>query len=148
MLSILVPRKILHNTARLFSTKLNFDRQTIVDCEGYWATSSDPTRDIYRDRYPFPKSNPQMWPTQEQFMSKLSALEADIHSKKVTNIKTMYFKGVSHSRFDDSRLGCSEYRDQKNSVAWTDAFLNHYVKKYNVKPSKQFYDYVMLRASR
>lgn len=40
-------------------------------------------------------------------------------------------------------LGDSEYKDTVNNVRWTDALGWYYIGKFNVKPSREFYRYVM-----
>lgn len=44
------------------------------------------------------------------------------------------------SRIDGTRVGSAEF--QNEDWWWPDGFASHYVKKYRVKPSNQFLEYI------
>lgn len=51
-------------------------------------------------------------------------------------------RGVAWSRINENAMaGNSEFRTPLG-VCWTDAFLSHYVEKYNVRPSRSFEEFV------
>ena len=127
------------------SEVLTFDRQKMVfdgywkKVEGYWADNQDPAKDSYKGKYPFPQKHAHPWPTQEEFLRKLSVLES--------KAKVIGYRGLSPSRFEDLHVGSREYQYKAHWVGklicWPEAFGPYYVEKFNVKPSKEFYDWVM-----
>ncbi len=140
---------------------LNDDNYGKFKVEGYWASDEDPSKDSYKGKYPFPKANPKPWPTQKEFLERLERLteKAKLEKAKSVALGTQYdnnwsgysvinWRGVSISRFEPSKYVGSQdyvYKDPKTGeeIYWTEAFGPYYVKKFNVKPSKEFYDWVM-----
>lgn len=129
-----------------------FDRQTMsklkkgisgyhenILVEGYWATSPFIEQDMYHGKYPFPISHKQPWPGKQKFFEKLVLIEAS------NKVELICMRGVAPSRLESSFVGNCEfhYKDDHHTIIWTDAFNSHYVAKYNVKPSREFYDFVM-----
>lgn len=116
------------------------DHEEPARVEGYWASPGsqfDISKDRYQGRYPFPKANAEPWPTQKVFLQRLARIE-----RKVSQIAN---RGCSPSRFEDGFLGNIEYQDTSRDprVCWTEDFGPYYVKGFNVKPSREFYEYVM-----
>lgn len=131
-----------------------FDRDRMVGdngnlIEGYWALYGIPncavgriepsSKDFYDGKYPIVKANPEPMPRQEEFLERLKAIEQSA-------MQTAY-GGVSPSRFEDIHVGNTEYSivDQKTGkqVCWPQAFGPYYVRNFNVRPSEEFYNFVM-----
>lgn len=130
-----------------------FDREKMVeDIEGYWATHPDPALDDYKGKYPFPKKNPKPWPTQEEFLKKLESIETLAQSifwaEYTPQIGYNTYRGASPSRFEKGvYVGCRKFRainpHTGQTVSWPEGFGSYYVAKFNVMPSKEFYDFIM-----
>ncbi len=112
--------------------------------EGYWASSANLEDDFYHGAYPFPIAHELSWPGQQQFLAKLAQLE------KSNNVEKKLIRGFTFSRlgyegWDGNLYSCSEYwyKDGSRSIVWTDAFGPFYVAQRNVKPSREFYNFVM-----
>jgi hypothetical protein len=54
-----------------------------------------------------------------------------------------FYKGLSISRIDGTYVGSSEYEDTEAGIIWPQGYSTHYIGKYNVIPSREFYLYVM-----
>lgn len=138
--------------------QLIFDQQKMIvemgwKIEGYWASSSHPERDTYKGKYPFPKANEAPWPGQQAFIDKLKQIEklfeylgslktADLYKFSLSGFNLS--RGSAPSRLDpEEDAGHGEYFDGIEKVRWTFGFGSHYVQKFNVKPSQEFYEYVM-----
>jgi len=93
--------------------------------EGYWHSKYEP-------RFPMPEKD------------ELSQEEADkiyeLILKKEAITNKVQFRGYSMSRIDNTIVGSAEYRNE--DWWWPDGFASHYVKKYRVKPSTQFLQYI------
>lgn len=116
--------------------------------EGYWASSENPAKDQYQGLYPFPQKSNEPWAGKEAFVAKLAEIESnvlnsDYGTKNKYGIEPFRYRGPSFSRIDGSIVGCAEFYDAKEKITWPQGYREHYVEKYNVKPSKEFYDYVM-----
>ncbi len=132
--------------------KLVFDRTKMLHekgewkIEGYWKqrnfsktlNSKDAFVKSQYDEYKchIPVKHPTLWPGKEEFVEKLQKLQ------KVVNMTG--YDGQSYSRFEkDKTLGSREYADYEAMIMWPGDYLEHYIEKHNVLPSKEFYDYVM-----
>ena len=136
-----------------------FDRETYTDAEGYWASSEDSAHDQYKGKYPFPKTHAQEWSGKHVFLEKLATIESTSKDFNFFDpeIKTGVYKfaarGCALSRLESNvELGNGEFqyliKESKEAkietvAAWTDVFGSYYVRKFNVKPSRAFYDFVM-----
>jgi len=56
--------------------QITFDREKIIDVEGFWADSEDKDKDSYKGQYPFPKGNVQPLPALKPFIAKLKRIQA------------------------------------------------------------------------
>lgn len=132
-----------------------FDRERMVHegdgaaVEGYWALYSNPgyiggpikkgSKDFYEGKYPEVKANPEPMPNQDEFLARLSNIEKSAFKQR--------FLGVSPSRFEDIHVGNTEYsiNDPKTGtwITWPESFGPYYVRRFNVRPSREFYDFVM-----
>lgn len=112
--------------------------------EGYWASSPYPERDKYRGKYPFPIPHENPWPGQQQFLKKLAQLESSDKVEKST-MRGWAPSRLGYEGWDDHEYGSCEYwyKNDSRHIGWTDAFGPFYVAKRNVKPSHEFYDFVM-----
>ena len=93
--------------------------------EGYWYSRFQP-------RFPMPEKDEL---TQEE-ADKIYSL---ILEKERITPKVQYM-GPSISRIDGTMVGSAEF--QNEDWWWPDGFASHYVKKYRVKPSDQFLEYI------
>jgi hypothetical protein len=131
---------------------ISFDRETIIEAEGYWALSENQDEDFYKGKYPFPQKNEHPWHGQEVFLQKLEMIEKQaqyysFHSKDDnTGVRRLCYRGDSPSRFEpDVLCGSSEfiYKDSNDKkIKWTVALRYYYVAKFNVKPSREFYQFI------
>ncbi len=135
-----IPKTIVKSVPK---PAFDFDRDEVIDAEGYWALSVDPKKDIYKGKYPFPKANAKPWAGKEEFLKKLEKIEAFASRDENAKIRINVFRGPAMSRLDSGIVGCTEYVDTVNSMKWTEGFGSHYIGKHNVKPSREFYEYVM-----
>jgi hypothetical protein len=120
--------------------------------EGYWRDQELNDQSFQKD-FPWPKIHETPWTGKQEFLDKLAKMEKlaneniyDYETDRYKKPNSLYCKGYrghSISRIDQSGLGSHEFVDPKKNIVWTDALRRHYVGKYNVIPSKEFYDYVM-----
>jgi len=138
---------------------LTFDREKIIDVEGYWAYSADPAQDDYKGKYPFPIPHKKPWLSKDDFVKKLRKIQGEALTKTIPQyleakrnnfeffprIIYVSYRGHAPSRLEPgvNTEGGGEYIDTNNNISWTVAFLPYYVEKFNVKPSREFYHYVM-----
>ncbi len=126
--------------------------------EGYWTTIKLVFNDKGRwvdskidpnCKYPFPKPHKNPWPTQKEFLTKLYKIEScagDGNSNSSSRSRVLCFrmKGLSPSRLEPRKnVSGNEYCDTHENISWPAGFSWYYVAKFNVKPSREFYDYVM-----
>lgn len=126
--------------AQDYESAIQFDREHVTGVEGYWATHQDPAQDRYRGQYPWPKSNPTPWASQGEFIARLKKIE------RHPAIEINQYRGLSPSRLKPNcNAGSQEYCDPNHvpPMKWTQGFGPHYVELFNVKPSREFYKYVM-----
>lgn len=93
--------------------------------EGYWYSKYEP-------KYPKPVVNAL---TQDQ-----ANQIADLIKKKQRGASRKQYRGFSTSRVDKSVVGSAEF--SRNGWVWPDGFGEHYVRKYRVKPSSEFLDFI------
>jgi hypothetical protein len=58
----------------------------------------------------------------------------------------MHMKGWASSRLEpDVQVGTAEYHDNTTgtTIIWPQGYAHHYIAKFNVKPSREFYRFVM-----
>jgi len=119
-----------------------FPRPFIVQCEGYFRTKENEGR--AGQRLPWPRSDRKNWPSKahkNEWMEKLAAIQDATH--------VVSYRGMSWSRLEDGTLlGNKEYvsedlNQEGQAICWTQDLLDHYVGKYDVVPSEEFYNWVM-----
>ena len=82
------------------------------------------------------------WPGQQEFVVKLAAIERE------PSIRRESYRGYAPSRLEFRHgravdLGNSEFVDPATRITWIDAMGRHYIGKFNVIPSREFYYFVM-----
>uniref|UniRef100_A0A7S1QA16 Uncharacterized protein n=1 Tax=Neobodo designis TaxID=312471 RepID=A0A7S1QA16_NEODS len=134
------------------------DRIPKFACEGYWR-DSESVADTDPDApapLPFPAARPLPFCGQHLWAKRLAYLEArarealsDGHSTNV-GIAIARTRGLSPSRLTGELLGNLEFTDTTTAgarsgepVCWTGDFREHYVGRFNVAPSREFYHYVL-----
>ena len=131
-------RERVHQAEDLFQTLFPQENKTQrvpakqkLHCEGDWGS---------------PIAEPSPWPSQEEFEEKLARLEDLAQEGNIPGLEFRRLRGVSESKLDPSEiLKRNEYHDLVHNFCWTSSFLPHYVHKFNVRPSREFYEYVMSR---
>ena len=103
---------------------------------GYWAFSSDPERDIYKElNLAWPEDYIDLdWDVEERNRI------AD-HLKKGGKV-ALYYCGYADCRICGEKLGCSERYD--GTYLWPDGF-DHYLVEHGVKPPEQFIKHVLTK---
>lgn len=137
--------------------------------EGYWATNRDPALDenrgYYTNRLPFPHHHDNPWPGEDDFLKKLLAVEQAFEEfdKKHRYNDQRRFKLHGGRAYSPSRLefgadgkgihvGCAEYQDlgfqvpngsSVVAILWPKGYSTHYLRDHHVRPSLEFYLYIM-----
>jgi hypothetical protein len=110
--------------------------------EGYWHSTAPAAE--HADNLPTPVAHERPFAEQSEFVRRLRAIEAQAGAEGGTSsIRRMVYDGASVSRMTGRRLSGAEYHDRKAQIAWPADFLPHYVEQYHVRPSREFFDYVM-----
>ena len=100
--------------------------------EGYWAMDK---KDKSR---PFPQKFKGTWEDKDTFCDKVHSIEEKLEADQ------MFYRGMSESRLEPGEMvGSGEHRDLVNGVLWPEGYAEHYIRKHNVLPSEEFYEYVM-----
>lgn len=128
---------------------IQFDREEMNEdkdykVEGYWASDEDKSKDFYGGKYPWPQKN-RPWKGRREFIEKLDQMEFRCALGDEKNFRWTYCGGPTQSRLISSPrfLGEGEFKDSLFCIKWPDSFLSHYVEQCNVKPSREFYRFVM-----
>lgn len=129
--------------------KIEFDRDNFVYvkhegfCEGHWASDINPEEDSYRGIFPFPKAYKEPWIGKDEFLKKLYQIEASA-GKSDSVIQVIHCKGMSPSRLKPNcSVSNKTYVDSQKKINWPDGYSWHYIKEFNVKPSREFFRYAM-----
>lgn len=126
---------------------LTFDREYMtteesgIKVEGVWA-DKQPETSISQGRYPFPQPHVHPWPTQAEFLQALELLSKD-ESTMRTRIKALIPHCLKPGTYEDIDVYLYKDPKTKNLIQWTGSFGSQYVQEFNVKPSKEFYLWVM-----
>jgi len=146
------------------ASKIDFPRQQINQCEGYFR----PSADDHKSNLPFPKAQEEPFCGQHEWVLRAQAIQE--YADKIAagglgsisaSLQVHSFRGLSHSRLDATILGNKEYVDTSMCstqapneetgdcvyVCWTGDFIGHYVGDHNVVPSREFYNYIRKRYS-
>jgi methionine aminopeptidase len=126
--------------------------------EGYWSSKEDSTKNY------FPIISKQKWKDKNKFVNMVKLIEQNIedeHENKPEKLKykgnyVKSYRGVSNSRIDDSYVGNSEYffkladtkkksksKSESKYMIWPSRYVEHYIEKYNVMPTKRFYNFII-----
>ncbi len=148
---IFISQRKEQQTMGVFQSSLTFDREKIstdggVKYEGYWASKEDKA-----SPFPFPVGSDTPWPGKEEFLTKLRA--------KQEKAEVISYRGYSHCRlvgkngcapepgynFVVKNNGASEYKmvtANGDVIHWPEGY-EHYIEVHNVKPSREFYNFIM-----
>ncbi len=122
------------------NNNIAFEHKYIIDAEGYWGTDVQIDLDVYKGKYPYPLANLEPWPTEKEFLHRLVLIE------RHPLVEIINYRGFSPSRFELGKtVGNKEYvyKSDAKEIRWTEALRPYYIEKFHVKPSKEFYDFVM-----
>lgn len=131
-------------------------------CEGYWGPlTGSPVKaadGAAAPVFPMPVKNVEPFCGQADFVAALRELESlarDDEDSGTAPIKIRLFRGLSSSRIDGALLGNQEFADHswcadpphatsdcRMFMCWTGDLRSHYIEKYNIVPSREFYSYV------
>ena len=134
--------------------KIPFPKYNYRPCEGQWIKDR-------KSIMPVPHKQP--WPLESQFLTRLWKIQEQINDterererkyavfKNLNNeepikspIEFKFGTGKEESKLDPKdKWEKGEYYDSKNNICWDNGFSTHYVERYNVVPSKEFFRYVM-----
>lgn len=115
--------------------------------EGYWADIESKDRNSY-----MPVISKKTWNDKNMFLQALDRIEKSMPYRRGSDKESREFylhgyRGTSKSRIDGSTLGAAEFRDETQNIMWPDGYAAHYIAKYNVMPTKRFFDYVVYRSN-
>lgn len=129
---------------------MQFDRENLAllqngwKGEGFWRTpdwvkeksSHKSFYEKHDEGLHIPFKHDSEWSGKSEFVNKLRKIQK--------NVTQLCANGLSPSRFEkDKYLGSLEFRDSKAHIAWPGDYLEYYIEKHNVKPSREFYNYVL-----
>jgi hypothetical protein len=128
--------------------QMSRDAETGRRSEGFWASSQNPDEDQYKGAYPWPVPHSHPFKGETVFLDKLRAMQtlADrrARSRPDSGLTVSGSRGFAPSRLESSvKLGNETYVDIDANIEWTDALLNYYIGRYHVRPTREFYDYVL-----
>eukprot|EP00668_Euglena_longa_P018637 GGOE01023228.1.p1 GENE.GGOE01023228.1~~GGOE01023228.1.p1 ORF type:complete len:183 (+),score=58.57 GGOE01023228.1:34-549(+) len=111
---------------------MGLNPETHLLVEGYWGfDKSDKS-------WPWPHPFKGDWEDKEKFCNKLQGIEGKLEADMVS------YRGLAESRLEEGEMvGAGEYVDHVNGVSWPEGFGEHYIRKHNVLPSEEFFDYVL-----
>ena len=100
--------------------------------EGYWWSANDPKYAAY----PWPEARNKAWDGQLDLLAALKRLEED-------DAQEEFYRGFSTCRLCGVGCGSSEFTltDKRFTWRWPSGLI-HYIDKHNVKPSKDFRNFV------
>lgn len=112
----------------------------LTGSEGFWV-------DKGKNKY-MPVVSKRVWKDKKLFLDAVEALEKQIISFGSSShlYKRIRYKGLASSRLEkDVYVGNAEYYDNSKGIVWPSGFADYYIGKWNVMPTKRFYEYVMYR---
>jgi hypothetical protein len=116
-------------------------RPSPFDEEGQWSSKGE--RGRTKGYYPVPSKLD--WKDKEKFVKAVLEMERFMWNKRVSPFR-MVFRGILPSMLEKGVvLGISTFVDDDQDMRWRGAHVHHYIGKWNVMPTKRFYDYVMYR---
>ena len=93
-----------------------------------------------------PKTYPIKWASQDEFVSKLKKIQALSLLQECVSSSLTYHHFSKNNKCIFGSNKCNlpggDFTDYTEGICWRESFL-HYVESHNVKPSKEFYNYVM-----
>ncbi len=106
-----------------------FMKPTPLSCEGYWS-------DEYK-----PKKSIKKWKDKENFIQLVEKIETHANLNQHSLSQTAYL-GKAYSRIDHSTLSSGEFVDSEKKICWPKEYVKHYIGKYNVMPTRRFFEYI------
>jgi hypothetical protein len=152
--------------------KIQFERDVVANCEGYWrdrAALPASRKGEGLEPLPFPVKQPVPFCGERAWLKRLKYIEARVKEEEEkdataptplsefnfegvptapTGVTRQRQRGLSTSRIDGSFLGNTEYSEEAEGgrrMCWTGDLAAHYVEKYHVVPSYDFYTYVIVK---
>jgi hypothetical protein len=116
-----------------FGAPPEFMPDAIYDCEGYWDHDD---YDDYEKKYQPIISN-KVWNGKAEWIRKAKLVEEQT--------PFIGYRGMSPSRIDGTFVGSQEFFDTINRICWPQNYVQHYIEKYNVMPTRRFYAYINKR---
>jgi hypothetical protein len=116
-----------------------------VRFEGFWASSEDPMKDEYKGVYPWPVKHTRAFSGEAEFLEKLRRIEAAAREAGYQGTVLRYSKsrGYAPSRFTGKDVGSGTYTDVAANIEWPEGYSSYYVEQNHVRPSLEFWSYVM-----
>jgi hypothetical protein len=97
----------------------------MIKIEGYWYSKYEP-------KYPSPVANDEPWEGKAEFLEKLT--------QKESRTPVDRYKGWSNCRLCNKNNGSTEFKT--SNWRWPEGY-KHYIEDHNVKPSDEFYQFIM-----
>lgn len=108
---------------------------------GYWSPKDSKDANAY-----LPIVSKKVWKDKGKFLDAVSKLEDDILHPPTDKYYSLSCRGRSPSRLEDGvYLGFVEFWDTEAGVAWPEQYARYYIGKWNVMPTKAFFDYILYR---
>jgi hypothetical protein len=114
-----------------FSKKNKNSKRTCKNPEGFWSAK-------YK-----PKPSKYSWPDKLKWIARVKIVERYLMQLPPESQSYITFRGLALSRIDDDVVGNSEFHDA--GFCWPEGYVEHYIGKYNVMPTKRFYNYINSR---
>lgn len=143
-MGILMSRKDKRQIVVIKKPQFRAPQPKRLSCEGYW------------DEKYIPKQG-KTWSGKAQFLEAYDVLMTGVYrepyyehlrrNRSRRNILlTRAFRGFAPSRIDDEDVGSIEF--ELNGQSWPGGYFDHYIKKYNVRPTEKFFHFVIREANR
>lgn len=96
-----------------------------------------------------PVPSQMQWPDKQRFVQAVERLEDYMYQFSSTSGSPFYHRiarCIHTSLLEPSvRFGCHHFVDTERHMLWALGYAVHYIGKWNVMPTKRFFDYVMFR---
>jgi len=99
-------------------------------------------------KFYLPIVSKKTWKDKEKFLIATWNIERYLSSVNDRKYYVEYSRGMAPSRLEDNvSVGNGDYHDTEWNALWPTGFVPHYIGKWNVMPTKAFFEYVMCRIS-
>lgn len=122
----------------LFIMNIEKRNNKYIKFEGIWRKNKNEIKKDFNNKlYPIPIPRKKQWKGQKKFLKKL------IYIQNLPNRRKEEYEEKNYKHcYIDGEPNISTLLYFFGSVAWEDS-LYHYVSVHNVKPTKEFYDFIM-----